>query len=164
MTVPFSLDAFDHARPVRASRRPRRDGGKFADKLTGIGITFAVHAVILALALTAVHVAHPKVMRELTVQITPEKRKVVEEITPVPKLTAPTVVTAPLPEVTIQTTPPPPVVAQPPLATPAPPMAVPAPQKAAGKAATVIWDGCWPSSTASSNILAPPARPASKAW
>ena len=129
MTVPFPLDAFEHSQPVRQKRRSRID----TDKLTGIAVTIAVHIVILAMALTAVHVARPKVMRELSVQITPEKRKVVEEITPVPKLTAPTVVTAPLPEVIIQTTTPPPVVAQPPLAVPAPPMAVPAPQKAAGE-------------------------------
>ena len=50
MTVPFPLDAFDDARPVRRlRRRPQVD----TDKLAGIGITIAVHAVILALALTA---------------------------------------------------------------------------------------------------------------
>jgi protein TonB len=101
--------------------------------LTGIGITIAVHAVILALALTAVHVARPKMMRELSVQITPEKRKIVEEETPLPKLAAPAIVTAPLPEVTIQTTTPPPVVAQPPVTAPAPPVAASAPQKATGE-------------------------------
>jgi protein TonB len=133
MTVPFPLDAFAHAKPVRVQRRSRPYGGKFADKLTGIGITFAVHAVILGLALTAVHVARPNVMRELSVQITPEKRKIVEEVTPLPKMAVPAIVTAPLPEVTIQTATPPPVVAQPPVATPALPMAVPVPQKAAGE-------------------------------
>ena len=49
MTVPFPLDAFDDAQPVRRlRRRPQVD----TDKLAGIGITIAVHAVILALALT----------------------------------------------------------------------------------------------------------------
>ena len=133
MTVPFPLDAFDHAKPVRCMRQPRPTTGALTDKLTGIGITLAVHAVILAMALTAVHVARPRVMQELSVQITPEKRRIVEEVTPLPKLAAPTIVTAPLPEVTIQTATPPPVVAQPPLVTPAPPMAAPAPQKAAGE-------------------------------
>jgi protein TonB len=129
MTVPFPLDAFDHAKPVRFLRRPRKDVDKLQDKLTGIGVTLAVHAVILAMALTAVHVARPKVMRELSVQITPEKRKIVEEVTPPPKMAAPAMVTAPLPEVIIQTTTPPPVVAQPPVAAPAPPVAAPVPQK-----------------------------------
>jgi len=130
MTVPFSLDAFDHAKPVRFSRR-RRDVDKLRDKLTGIGITLAIHAVILAMALTAVHVARPKVMRELSVQITPEKRKVEEDVKPLPKLMTPSVVTAPLPEFSVRVaTPPPPTAAQPPVTAPAPPVAASAPQKA----------------------------------
>src|SRR4051812_16362378 len=133
MTVPFSLDAFDHARPVRFLRRPRPDVDKLRDKLTGIGITLAVHGVILAMALTAVHVARPKVMQELSVQITPEKRKIVEEVTPLPKLAVPAIPTAPLPEVTIQTTTQPPVAAQPPVTAPAPPVVASAPQKATGE-------------------------------
>ena len=133
MTVPFPLDAFDHAKPVRRTRRPRPDSGNFADKLTGIGITIAVHAVILAMALTAVHVARPKVMRELSVQITPEKRKIEEDVKPLPKLVTPSVVTAPLPEFSVRTAPPPPVAAQLPVANPAPPVTVAAPSKAAGE-------------------------------
>ncbi|HET7086743.1 MAG TPA: energy transducer TonB [Rhizomicrobium sp.] len=133
MTVSFPLDAFDQAKPVRLPRRPRPERGKLKDKLTGIGITLAVHAVILALALTAVHVAHPRMMQELSVRITPEKRKIVEDSKPLPKLAAPSVVTAPVPEITVQTPSPPPVLAQPPLAAPAPPVTAPAVQKPAGE-------------------------------
>ena len=131
MTVPFPLDAFDDARPVR---KPRRRLQADADKLAGIGITVAIHVVILGLALTAVHVARPKVMQELSVQITPEKRKLVEEIKPLPKMVPPpSVVTAPLPEFSVRTITPPPVVAQAPMATPAPPAPITAPSKASGE-------------------------------
>ena len=130
MTVPFPLDAFDDAHPVRRKSRFAVD----TDKLAGIGITLAVHVVILAMALTAVHVVRPRVMQELSVQITPEKVKVVEaDLKPLPKMAAPTIVTAPPPEVVIQTVTPPPVVAQPPAAAPVPPATVSAPQKAAGE-------------------------------
>ena len=130
MTIPFPLGAFDDARPVRA-KRPRRRLD--ADKLVGIGITLAVHVVILGLALTAVHVSRSKVMQELSVQITPEKRKLVEEVKPLPKMVAPSIVTAPPPEFTVKVAPPPPVVAQPPVANPAPPAPVAVPQKAEGE-------------------------------
>ena len=130
MTIPFPLDAFDDARPVRA-KRPRRRLD--TDKLMSIGITLAVHAVILGLALTAVHVSRSKVMQELSVQITPEKVKVVEDVKPLPKLVAPSIVTAPPPEFTVKVATPPPVVAQPPVANPAPPAPVAVPQKTAGE-------------------------------
>jgi len=45
----------------------------------------------------------------------------------------PSVVTAPLPEFSVRTTPPPPVAAQPPVAAPAPPVTAAAPSKAAGE-------------------------------
>ena len=129
MTVPFPLDAFETAQPVRRVRTPRFN----YDKLIGIGVTIAVHAVILAMALTAVHVARPKVMQELMVQITPEKAKKLEELKPLPKLaTAPTVITAPPPVFVVRTITPPPIVAQPPVA--APKAAIPAPQKSDGEA------------------------------
>ncbi len=130
MTVPFPLDAFDVARPVRRKRAaPRVD----TDKLAGIGITIAVHVVILAMALTAVHVARPKVMQELSVQITPEKVKLAEEVKPLPKLVAPSPVTVPAPEFTVRV-PPPPVTAQPVVAiVPVAPAPVAAPQKPAGE-------------------------------
>lgn len=130
MTVPFPLDAFDHARPVCARRlRPRID----TDKLLGIGITVAVHAVILALALTAVHVARPMMMQELSVQITPESRKLEEDVKPLPKLVAPSPVTAPLPEFAVHAAPPVPVAAQPPVAAAAPSVSVAVPSQAAGE-------------------------------
>ena len=132
MTVPFPLDAFDVARPLRRKRHiPLLD----TDKLAGLGVTVAVHVLILAMALTAVHVARPKVMQELSVQITPEKIKVVEEVKPLPKLVAPSTVTVPPPEFTVRVPlPPPPVTAQPPVAAVAAPAApVAAPQKPASE-------------------------------
>lgn len=130
MTVPFPLDAFDEARPVRPRLpRPKMD----TDKLVGIGVTVAVHAVILAMALTAVHVARPKVMQELSVQIMPQKRQKLEDVKPLPKMVAPSIITAPPPEFTVRTVTPPPVVAQAPVATPVPPAPVASPSKAAGE-------------------------------
>lgn len=130
MTVPFPLDAFDEARPVRPKLpRPKMD----TDKLVGIGVTVAVHAVILAMALTAVHVARPKVMQELSVQIMPQKRQKLEDVKPLPKMVAPSIITAPPPEFTVKTVTPPPVVAQVPVASPVPPAPVASPSKASGE-------------------------------
>ena len=129
MTVPYPLDAFETAQPVRRARKPRFN----RDKLTSIGITIAVHVVILAMALTAVHVSRSKVMQELSVQITPEKTQKPEDAKPLPKLaTAPTLITVPPPVFTVRTIAPPPVAVQPPVAAPAP-AAIPAPQKSAGE-------------------------------
>ena len=129
MTVPFPLDAFEIGQPVRRVRAPRFN----RDKLAGIAVTIAVHAVILAMALTAVHVARPKVMQVLMVQITPERTKKIEDLKPLPKLaTAPTIITAPPPVFVVRTITPPPVAAQPPVAAPAP-AAIPAPQKSTGE-------------------------------
>ena len=128
MTVPFPLDAFETAQPIRRVRAPKIN----RDKLAGIGVTVAVHAVILAMALTAAHVARPRVMQELVVQITPVKTKKIEDVKPLPKLaTAPTIITAPPPVFVVRTITPPPVVAQPPLS--APVAALPAPQKSDGE-------------------------------
>jgi protein TonB len=85
------------------------------------------------MALTAVHVARPKLMQELSAQITPEKTKLVEEVKPLPKLVAPSVVTVPPPEFTVRTPPPPVAATQQPVAAPAPPAPVAAPQKPAGE-------------------------------
>jgi len=131
MTVPFPLDAFDEARPVRPKRQPLNVD---TDKLVGIGVTIAVHALILAMALTAVHVARPRVMQELSVQITPENRKPLDEdVKPLPKMVVPSIITAPPPEFTVRTVTPPPVVAQIPVSTPAPPAPVAVPSKASGE-------------------------------
>jgi protein TonB len=109
MTVPFPLDAFENARTLTLSRPGRTfDRGK----LVSVGITVAIHVLIVAAALTAVQVSHTKVMQELSVQITPEKLKPAEELAPPPKMIAPAQITVPPPEVSIQTSTPPPVVAQ----------------------------------------------------
>ena len=129
MTLPYPLDAFETAQPVRRVHAPRFN----RDKLAGIGITIAVHVVILAMALTAVHVARPRVMQELSVSIAPEKTRKIEDPKPLPKLmTAPTMITAPPPEFVVRTMTPPAVAAQPPAAAPVN-AAIPAPQKSAGE-------------------------------
>lgn len=123
MSVSYPLRAFDHARPVRRARHSPLSG----DKLTGIAITIAIHMVIAAMALTAMHVTRPKVMQELSVQITPARIKQAEDIRPLPKLAVPSVITAPPPEISVQIAPPP-VVTQQAVAQP-----VAAPQMAAGE-------------------------------
>lgn len=108
MTLPYPRRAFDNARAVHRPWRPLLD----PDKLTGIGITIAIHLLIAAAALTAVQVARPKVLQELSVRITPEKTKPTQDVIPLPRLTVPTAVTVPPPEVVIQTAPPPPMTVQ----------------------------------------------------
>jgi protein TonB len=131
MTVPYPPHAFDEARPVRARRSlPVAE----TDRLAGIGVTVAAHAVILALALSAVHVAPPRVMRELSVRITLEKRKAVDDVKPLPRLATPKLVAVPPPEFTVRTAPPPAAaVTQPLMVTPLPPAPVAAAQKPAGE-------------------------------
>jgi protein TonB len=111
MSVQVPLNAFDHAHPVRVSLQPQLDRGK----LVSIGLTVAFHAVILAAALTAVHVSQTKVMQELKVSIVPEQKKLElpKDIAPTPKMVQPALVTAPAPEIVIQTAVPPPVHATP---------------------------------------------------
>jgi TonB family protein len=119
MTVPFPPNAFDHAQPIaRRSLGPQVDKGR----LVSVALTIAFHAVILAAALTAVHVSQSKGMRELKVTILPQqKQELPKDLAPPPKLIQPALVTAPPPQVVVQTVTPPPVVAQPaPLAAPAP--------------------------------------------
>ena len=122
MTVSYSLRAFEKSRALR----PARESLPERDRLIGIAITIAVHVLIVVAALTTVQVVRPKVVQELSVQITPERRKALEEPRELPKLAPPAPVIAPGPEVMIQTAPPPPVIAQPPLAAPVEP-SVPAP-------------------------------------
>jgi protein TonB len=123
MTVSYPLQAFEKSRALRIEREnlPERD------RLVSIAVTIAVHVLIVIAALTTVHVVRPKVMQELSVQITPERPKPLEEPKQLPKLAPPAPVTAPVPEVVIQTAPPPPVIAQPPIAVPVVPQAAPAP-------------------------------------
>lgn len=111
MTVPFPLDAFDHAKPVRPSQRPPVDRGR----IVSIGLTVAFHVAVVAALLTAVHVAPARMMRELSVTITPDKPAPrAEQAAPAPKMVTPAMVTAPMPEVVIQQSAPPPVTAAPP--------------------------------------------------
>ena len=123
MTVSYPLQAFEKSRALRIEREnlPERD------RLVSIAVTIAVHVLIAVAVLTTVHVVRPKVMQELSVQITPERPKPLEVPRPLPKLAPPAPVTAPVPEVVIQTAPPPPLIAQPPVAAPVAPQAVPAP-------------------------------------
>jgi protein TonB len=123
MTVSYSLRAFEKSRALRLPRKSHVEG----DRLVGIAITIAVHVLIAVAALTTVQVVRPRMMQELSVQIAPERPKPVEDfLKPLPKLAPPAPVAAPVPEVVIQTAPPPPAIAQPPLAAPVAP-SVPAP-------------------------------------
>jgi len=129
VTLPYPRRAFDHAQAVRHVRRPALD----RDKLVGIVITIAVHALILAAALTAVHVARPRVLQELSVSIAPEKIQPAQDTAPTPRLAVPSAVTVPPPEVIIETPAPLPVIAQQAVPKPVAPAPVPAPQPAAGE-------------------------------
>jgi periplasmic protein TonB len=116
MTVPFPLNHFDHAHPLRTSLKPQLDRGKLAS----VALTIAFHAVILAAALTAVHVSHSQVMQELKVSILPQQKlETPKDMAPPPKLIQPAQITMPPPQVEVQTVTPPPVTAQ--VAAPAPP-------------------------------------------
>jgi len=121
MTVSYSLRAFEKSRALR----PVRESLPERDRLVGIAITIAVHVLIAVAALTTVQVVRPRMMQELSVQITQERPRPLEEPKELPKLAPPAPVTAPVPEVLIQTAPPP-VIAQPLVAAPVEP-SVPAP-------------------------------------
>jgi periplasmic protein TonB len=121
MTVSYSPQAFEKSRVLR----PAGESLPERDRLVSIAITIAVHGLIAIAALTTVQVVRPKVMQELSVQITPERPKPPEEPKQLPKLAPPAPVTAPVPEVVIQTAPPPPVIAQPPVPPVAPSVLVP---------------------------------------
>jgi periplasmic protein TonB len=122
MTVSYSPQAFEKSRVLR----PAGESLPERDRLVSIAVTIAVHVLIAIAALTTVQVVRPKVMQELSVQITPERPKPPEEPKQLPKLAPPAPVTAPVPEVVIQTAPPPPVIAQPPVPPIAPSVPVPA--------------------------------------
>jgi hypothetical protein len=57
MTVLVPLNAFEDSHEVRRIWRPERD------RVTGVAITIAIHALIVVAALTAVQVAHPKALQ-----------------------------------------------------------------------------------------------------
>jgi protein TonB len=113
MTFSYPRQAFDKASPMRRAAVPPE-----RDRLVSIAITVAVHVLIAMAALATVEVVRPKVVQELTVRITPERPKPLEEPKVIPKLSLRAPVMAPVPEVMIQTVPPSPVTAQPPQATP----------------------------------------------
>ena len=114
MTVPYPLDAFDHALPVHRRRMPVDRA-----KLISVGLTIAFHVVILGAALTAVEVSRTHAPRELSVSITPERTRPREDLAPPPRpVQAPTTVTMAAPEVTFQVASP--ITAAPPAPKPAP--------------------------------------------
>lgn len=128
MTVPFGLDHFDHARPVRVRRTLAFD----SRKLVSIGLTIAFHVVIVAAALTAVRVGPAKVMQELSVSVLPQhKQDLPKDLAPPPKLIQPAQVSAPIPEVVVQTTAASPVTVAPAVHTT--PFAVPSPIAGEGR-------------------------------
>jgi protein TonB len=123
------LDTFRDAGDARRGWYPALD----RDKATGIVITVAIHFVIAVAALTAVQVARPHMVQELSVRITPERPKPAVEIAAPRHLAVPSVITAPPPDIVVQTVTPPPVMAVPPVAAPAAPAARVAPEKVAGE-------------------------------
>jgi len=129
MTLLVPRNAFYDFHEACRSRPSRLE----RDKLTGIVITVAIHLVIAAAALTAVEVAKPHVMQELSVQITPLRPKPASAIKPLQHLVVPTVVTAPPPDVVIQTVTPPPLLAAPPAAAPVTAAPQAAPRDGAGE-------------------------------
>jgi TonB family protein len=129
MTLQVPLNAFGGVHAVRRTWRSSLD----RDKLTGIAVTVAIHVLIAIAALTAVEVARPQAMRELTVHINLERPKLAEAIKPPQHLAVPTTITAPLPDIVVQTVTPPPMVATAPVAAPVAPPALAAPRKAAGE-------------------------------
>jgi periplasmic protein TonB len=129
MSLLVPQNAFDDFHEARHSRPWRLE----RDKLTGIAITAAIHLVIAAAALTAVEVAKPHVTQELSVQITPLRPKPAEAIKPLQHQAVPTVITAPPPDVVIQTIAPPPMLAAPPATAPVTAAPQAAPRDGAGQ-------------------------------
>jgi protein TonB len=120
MTIPFPLDAFDHADTIRPRLRPPIDKGRIA----GIALTVAVHLAVLAGLLTAVHVSRAAPPQELSVAILPDTPKPEENLAPPARLEKPLQVTVPPPEFSIRPQAPSPVVAAP--SSPKPVAAAPA--------------------------------------
>ena len=120
MTVPFPLDAFDDAKVV-VRRGPVQD----RSRLISIGITAALHLLVVGVALSAVHVVQKRAPSVLKVEITETKRELPKDLAPPPKMQQPTVVTAIVPEFTVRTQSP--IAAAPPAAKQAPAQTVAAP-------------------------------------
>ena len=129
MTVLVRLNACDGAHEVRRTWRPAFG----RDKVAGVAITIAIHLLIAAAALTAVEVAKPRAVQELTIHITAERPKPAQEIKPPQHLAVPKVITAPAPDIVVQTATPPPMVAAPPAAAPVVQPVPAAPQKGTGE-------------------------------
>lgn len=126
MTVPFPLDAFDDAKLV-VRRPPARD----KSRLVSIGITVALHAAVIGVALSAAHVVHQKAPEVLKVEISETKRELPKVLAPPPKMQQPTVMTVVAPEFTVRTQSP--ITAPPPAAKPAPVQQVSAPSPLVGE-------------------------------
>jgi TonB family protein len=130
VTVLVPRDAFDDAHVVRRHWHPAFG----RDKVTSLAITVAIHLLIAVAALTAVEVAKPRVVQELTVHIAAEQPEPVKEIKFPRHLAVPTVITAPAPDIVVQAATPPTIVAAPPpVAVPVAPPAQAAPQRLAGE-------------------------------
>jgi protein TonB len=128
MTVLMPLKVFEGAYATRA-RWPGFD----RDKLISGLVTIGLHLLIAAAALTAVEVTRPHMMPELSVRIAPEQPKPMEEIKPPEHLTVPSIMTAPLPDITVQAATAPLTAVAPPADVPIVPSGQAMPQKAAGE-------------------------------
>jgi protein TonB len=127
MTMPYPLRAFEMLERPRHLLQPAARPPASA-RLAGIGVTIAIHLLIMAGLLLGVQVARPRpvqkpVMADL---VKPEKQKP-ETPAATPRLIRPAQITIPAPEIVIQSAAPPPVIAAvtPPRAAPVAPPAAP---------------------------------------
>jgi TonB family protein len=119
MTVPLTRDAFNirTAHPLRlALRKPARGWSRIG----AVVVTLLAHIVVAAALITGLRVAHTITPHAMSVHIEPEKKLQPRDAAPPPPmLTRPDLITAPAPEVVIETRTSP-VAVQPPPGAPAP--------------------------------------------
>lgn len=102
MTVPFPLGELEDVILVRKKPWLRRN----RDKAASIGVTAAIHLVVIGVAVLAVTPPPTRAPEVLTVQISQEKRtEIVPSPVPQPVLTRPTVLNTPMPEFLVQPSP-----------------------------------------------------------
>jgi protein TonB len=132
MTMHLSSSAFDErtAHPLRALPRSAADG---RNRLGAFLVAVLIHVGVILVFMLAVKVAPAlKAPPALMIQLEKPKADTLDLKAPPPALIQPTVVTAPPPDVVIQTQPRP-IVAAPPLAEPVPPaLHAPVAQKGEG--------------------------------
>lgn len=107
MTVLVPPHRFDGVHGLRGGGRPVFE----RDRVASVVITIAIHLLIVVAALTAVRVARPQMLPELSVQIMPDRPKPAAEIKPPQHLIRPAAIAVPPPDIVVQAVAPPPVAA-----------------------------------------------------